>query len=134
MKVSLPIQSQVDADRDMKFKVVSFFQKVGRRESFTPSLVTVAFRGWLGEDGRWLYLSMATGGGSALAVRLRESECWLMERRYSSSLLPELAEVIAAEMTSYSDPFASERYRKQTAGNLLAAGLWESLQEETMRF
>ncbi len=48
---------------------------------------------------------------------------------YDAAWLPELAGLAAQEFVSYSDPFAEAPYRQQSAGNLLAAGLWESIRD-----
>ncbi|WP_411349684.1 FAD binding domain-containing protein [Paenibacillus sp. WLX2291] len=110
------------------WRELGFFRKLGRREAFTPSLVTVAFRAWIAEDGRLLHVRIAAGGGSGLGMRLYNCEQWLEGQIYDPSITTQLAELVTAEFISYSDPFATDTYRQRSAGNLLAAGLWESIQ------
>ncbi|MCM3783755.1 FAD binding domain-containing protein [Neobacillus mesonae] len=106
---------------------ISFFKKIGRREAFTPSLVTVAFHGVLNREGHWMSVSIAAGGGSGYAMRLTQSETMLRGRKAELTFLPELATKISEEFETYTDLYATQQYRKQTASNLLVSGLWESL-------
>ncbi|WP_322922707.1 FAD binding domain-containing protein [Paenibacillus campi] len=116
-------------DSGKRWHELCFFRKLGRREAFTPSLVTVALRCWMSEQGELTQARVAAGGGSGLAMRLLQCEALLEGRSYDAAWLPELAATAAQEFVSYSDPFAEAAYRQQSAGNLLAAGLWESIQE-----
>ncbi len=114
-------------EKGERWRELCFFRKLGRREAFTPSLVTVALRCWISERGELTRVRVAAGGGSGLAMRLLQCESMLEGRSYDASWLPELASMAAQEFVSYSDPFAEAPYRQQSAGNLLAAGLWESI-------
>lgn len=106
---------------------ISFYRKLGRREAFTASLVTVAFYGEINpEDGRWTQIAIAAGGGSGIAARLTETERWLRSGKADASQAAGLATQVAAEFVSYTDTFATEIYRRQSAGNLLGAGLWQA--------
>ncbi|MGC5772320.1 FAD binding domain-containing protein [Paenibacillus pabuli] len=106
---------------------ISFYRKLGRRETFTASLVTIAFHGELGSDGRWKKVAIAAGGGSGMAMRLPEAETCLLGSAASAMQASTLAVAVSSEFETYSDAFASEQYRKQTAGNMMGAGLWEAL-------
>ncbi|MDK8190021.1 FAD binding domain-containing protein [Paenibacillus sp. UMB7766-LJ446] len=106
---------------------ISFYRKLGRRETFTASLVTIAFHGEVGTDGRWNKIAIAAGGGSGMAMRLPESEKLLLGSEVSIMQAPALAAAVVSEFVTYRDAFATEQYRKQTAGNMLGAGLWEAL-------
>ncbi|WP_186331689.1 xanthine dehydrogenase family protein subunit M [Paenibacillus xylanexedens] len=106
---------------------ISFYRKLGRREAFTASLVTVAFHGEVNpDDGRWARIAIAAGGGSGMAVRLTETEQWLRSGKADASQAAGLATQAVAEFVSYTDAFASESYRIQSAGNMLGAGLWQA--------
>ncbi|MGX1830227.1 FAD binding domain-containing protein [Paenibacillus taichungensis] len=113
---------QTSAERE-----ISFYRKLGRRETFTASLVTIAFHGELGADDRWNKIAIAAGGGSGMAMRLTGSEKLLLGVKASVMQASSLAASVMAEFATYSDAFATEQYRKQTAGNMLGAGLWEAL-------
>ncbi|WP_458122785.1 FAD binding domain-containing protein [Paenibacillus sp. Z3-2] len=108
---------------------VSFYRKLGRRETFSASLVTVALHGEIDSDNRWTKIAIAAGGGSGMAMRLLESEQQLFCSKASVMQAATLATAVASEFTTYGDAFATEHYRKQTAGNMLGAGLWEALRE-----
>lgn len=106
---------------------IAFYRKLGRRETFSASLVTIAFRGEIGTDGTWKKVAIAAGGGSGMAMRLPESEQLLLSGKASIMQTTALADAAASEFVTSGDAFATEHYRKRTAGNLLGAGLWEAL-------
>ncbi|WP_339307903.1 FAD binding domain-containing protein [Paenibacillus sp. FSL R5-0519] len=108
---------------------ISFYRKLGRRETFSASLVTVALYGEIDSDHRWTKIAIAAGGGSGMAMRLLETERQLLGSEASVMQAANLAATVADEFTTYGDAFATEHYRKQTVGNLLGAGLWEALLE-----
>ncbi|GIP42675.1 putative xanthine dehydrogenase subunit C [Paenibacillus sp. J45TS6] len=106
---------------------VSFFKKIGRREAFTPALVTIAFHGTLNSQGEWSSLAMAAGGGSGTAMRLIETEKWIREFPVSGLPLSELMKRVQDEFVTISDVFATGSYRKQAAAGLFASELWKSM-------
>ncbi|MEO2203294.1 FAD binding domain-containing protein [Paenibacillus pabuli] len=106
---------------------IEFYRKLGRRETFSASLVTIAFRGEIATDGTWKKVAIAAGGGSGMPMRLPESEQLLLSGKASIMQTTALADAAASEFVTYGDAFATEHYRKRTAGNLLGAGLWEAL-------
>lgn len=103
---------------------IMFFRKIGRREAFTPSLVTVAFMGKPDSAGGWEIARAAAGGGSGIAMRLTRSEVLLANRLTDLELL---ARTVKAEFATFSDAFATAEYRSMTAGNLFAAELYKLL-------
>ncbi|MFJ2043228.1 FAD binding domain-containing protein [Paenibacillus taichungensis] len=117
----------VTSERASATREISFYRKLGRRETFTASLVTIAFHGEVDADGRWNKIAIAAGGGSGMAMRLTESEKLLLGGETSVMQASSLAASAASEYVTYSDAFATEQYRKQTAGNMLGAELWEAL-------
>lgn len=131
--IRIPIKSasrsQVDFDNQPipVEREISFYRKLGRRETFTASLVTIAFRGEVGTDGRWKNVAISAGGGSGMAMRLPESEQLLRSGEVSAVQAAALGTLAASEFVTYGDAFATEQYRKRTAGNMLGAGLWEAL-------
>ncbi|WP_160319678.1 FAD binding domain-containing protein [Paenibacillus xylanivorans] len=119
--------SDANSERTSAAHEISFYRKLGRRETFTASLVTIAFYGEVGTDGRWNKIAIAAGGGSGMAMRLPESEKLLLGSEASIVQASALAAAVVSEFVTYRDAFATEQYRKQTAGNMLGAGLWEAL-------
>ncbi|MCW3790513.1 FAD binding domain-containing protein [Paenibacillus sp. LS1] len=133
ISIHIPIRtsSMLDAEGEYRSvaQEVSFYRKLGRRETFSASLVTVALYGEIDSDNRWTKIAIAAGGGSGMAMRLLESEQQLLGSEASVIQAATLAAAVASEFTTYGDAFATEHYRKQTAGNMLGAGLWEALHE-----
>ncbi|WP_340398486.1 FAD binding domain-containing protein [Paenibacillus sp. FSL H8-0079] len=119
----------VEGEYRLAAREVSFYRKLGRRETFSASLVTVALYGEIDSDNRWTKIAIAAGGGSGMAMRLLESEQQLLGSEASVMQAATLGATVASEFMTYSDAFATEHYRKQTAGNMLGAGLWEALHE-----
>lgn len=91
--------------------------------------MTVALYGEIDSDNCWTKIAIAAGGGSGMAMRLLESEQQLLGSEASVMQAATLSAAVADEFTTYGDAFATEQYRKQTAGNMLGAGLWEALHE-----
>ena len=60
----------VDSEHRPAAREVSFYRKLGRRETFSASLVTVALYGEIDLDNRWTKIAIAAGGGSGMAMRL----------------------------------------------------------------
>lgn len=106
---------------------LEIFRKVGRREAFTPSLVTVAISAMIDTEHRFREVRIAAGGGSGRPQRLHEAEAMLEDAVFSNSLLASLYEVVESSFETYSDPFATEMYKKKTAGNLLVSELWKAM-------
>jgi xanthine dehydrogenase C subunit len=125
ISASLPL---VSSEHQWLGRYISFYQKIGRREAFTPSLVTAAFQGRIHADGVLADFCIASGGGSSYCVRLTQSEALLNGSRLTPSLLQELQRAVQEQMIAYSDPFASAAYRKKTAANLISSGLWSALE------
>ncbi|CAG5084822.1 Probable xanthine dehydrogenase subunit C PucC [Thermobacillus xylanilyticus] len=102
-------------------RIVGAYRKLGRREAFTPSLVTIAVLGRLSEDGTLTGVRMAAGGGSAVPMRLRAAETVLEGARVTPDALVRVSEAVLAEYRPASDAFAGAEYRRTAAANLIAA-------------
>lgn len=102
-------------------QVSYFFKKVGRREAFTPAVVSVSGM-WRFEDEELLDVRLAVGGGSHHPVRLYQVEELLKtdSLKFSSELV--YSEILN-EFNSYSDPFLSDQYRKKVAANIIISKL-----------
>ncbi|MBP3038557.1 FAD binding domain-containing protein [Bacillaceae bacterium Marseille-Q3522] len=116
--ISLTVPKEATTGNQLKV-----FRKIGRREAFIPSLVTIAVScrsldGKVAEDVR-----IAAGGGTTLPIRLRECEQLLRERKPAEQCLEELHEKIIKEFQPAGDMFASADYRSRVAANLIVAEL-----------
>mgnify|MGYP001217386279 FL=1 len=109
------------ADEAEPGRIVGAFRKLGRREAFTASLVTIAVLGQLAEDGTLAGVRIAAGGGSAVPARLRAAEAVLEGGRATPDALIRLAEAVMNEYKPASDVFAGADYRRLAAANLIAA-------------
>ncbi|WP_339316819.1 FAD binding domain-containing protein [Paenibacillus sp. FSL R10-2734] len=106
---------------------LEIFHKVGRREAFTPSLVTVAISASIDTEHRFHEVRIVAGGGSGRPQRLSRAEAMLEDLVYTEALLPALYEVVEDSFDTYSDPFATDLYKKKTAGNLVVSELWKAM-------
>ena len=108
------------------FRRMGAYRKVGRREAFTPSLVTAGITAIVTDEPRLYGVRIAAGGGSGRPRRLRGAEAVLEGNVYDDRLLPVLYEAVVNDFETYNDPFASEDYKKKTAGNLIVSELWKA--------
>ncbi|MBM7563305.1 FAD binding domain-containing protein [Paenibacillus sacheonensis] len=110
-------------------RVIEGYHKIGRREAFTPSVVTAAYRAVLSPEGVVQSIRLAAGGGLMIPQRLTESESLLIGRMMSPKLMERLYEVILREVQPRQDAFVSCEYRKQTTAAVMSAGLWQTYRE-----
>lgn len=118
--VRIPIRPEPAADRQLHF-----YQKVGRREAFIPSLATISIYSTVGNDGTMSGVRIAAGGGAVFAQRLTFAEKLCEGALLGDPALP--TAVFKAVMTQYQafgDGFATAEYRVKTAANLAASAIW----------
>ncbi|WP_026702295.1 FAD binding domain-containing protein [Salibacterium aidingense] len=104
----------------------SFYNKVGRRESFSLSVVNAAGRMELGEDGRVQKAALAAGGGNIPAQCLEEVKNRLCGSHLSLETLQELYSLMLDTFTPPSDDFFSAAYKQKTAANLILSQLYSN--------
>ncbi|WP_010647953.1 FAD binding domain-containing protein [Oceanobacillus massiliensis] len=102
---------------------IRYYRKVGRREEFIPSLVTVAVSVDLNRVNRIEEIRLAAGGGTYRPHRLMASEQLLAGTILSKHALKNLHEKIIEEYQPDDDFFATAHYRKMMAANLIIAEL-----------
>lgn len=106
----------------------SFFRKIGRRESFTAAIISIA--GYIVyEENNIKTARLAIGGGSHLPCRLPIAEKTL-NKAIEDIDWAILSQVIQADFSSYTDPFVSAEYRKKVAANLFIASIKDILYEQ----
>ncbi|MEC0227298.1 FAD binding domain-containing protein [Paenibacillus alba] len=98
-----------------------FYLKVGRRETFTPSVVTVAGKLRIAPDRTIQGIAIAAGGGSAVPARFNELEAIAIGQPLSKQLLQCLHKGISEGFNAVADDYAGVAYRKQTAANLIVS-------------
>lgn len=104
-----------------------FYEKVGRREGFCPSIVTIAGGFHVDSAGRLHQVRLAAGSAAAMAERLKEAEEILEGAIWSTRLAETVHQAVMMQFEGGSDSFASAIYRKRTAANLIVALLWNRL-------
>ncbi|CAM4268967.1 carbon-monoxide dehydrogenase medium subunit [Paenibacillus endophyticus] len=109
-----------------KTKRFSAYHKVGRREAFTPSVVTASVSGSLSEKKEVNEIRIALGGGQMIAQRLEELERELLGKVIDVQLLRHVYNRIMQLYKPREDLFASVSYRKTTAAHLIASELWKA--------
>ncbi|MDR6554614.1 FAD binding domain-containing protein [Paenibacillus qinlingensis] len=103
-----------------------FYLKVGRREAFTPSVVTVAGRISLLADGTIADIALAVGGGNAIPARLSALEAEMRGKPLSKAGLQHLHKGVMADFNAVTDDYAGVAYRKQTAANLIVSECYKA--------
>lgn len=104
-------------------KEMRFYRKVGRREAFIPSVVTVSGRCSAEADGRIVDIRLAAGGGASVPQRLVQCERKLEGAILNHDTLKKLHLDICEEYTPTPDAFASVHYRKMAAANVIVSEL-----------
>lgn len=104
-------------------KQIQYYRKVGRRESFIPSLVTVAICCSWNEQNRIDFIRLAAAGGTSAPVRLESCEAYLYSNELLEENLGELFDMMMTEYRPISDPFVTSQYKQQVAANLIASVL-----------
>ncbi len=122
MQVRLPYRHD---DPETPNKPFCAYHKIGRRESFTPSLVTVSLFISIDSNQRIMTARIAAGGGQTIPHRLYAAESLLQGKVIDIDLLESLYEQLLQEFEPSGDLFGSVEYRKRTAANLIAAELWK---------
>ncbi|WP_020614911.1 FAD binding domain-containing protein [Paenibacillus daejeonensis] len=104
---------------------LAMYAKVGRRQAFTASLVTVAVAGRFTKNGTVRGIRIVAGGGGAAAQRLTAAENLLEGGQLSKERLFAVSDAIRNQYQAASDAFAGAEYRAEAAANLVAAHLWQ---------
>lgn len=105
--------------------VYGCYEKVGRREAFCPSVVTVAGRFRLDAAGRLRDVRLAAGSAASTAYRLAAAESLLEGSVWSAGLARSLHQAVKDGFDGGDDAFATAAYRKRVAAHLLTAFLEE---------
>ncbi|WP_051250849.1 FAD binding domain-containing protein [Paenibacillus harenae] len=130
LHIKLPFQVRQD-DMNAKTRRFCAYHKIGRREAFTPSVVTAAVSGWLSGAGTIDAIQIAAGGGQTVPRRLIEAEREIIGLPVDEQLLTHLYERMMTLYAPREDVFASAAYRKQTAANVIVTELWKAASSVT---
>lgn len=122
-KIVVPAEVQSDTELNglNALTVHEFYLKVGRREAFTPSVVTVAGRLRLEADGTLADIALGAGGGSAVPARFTDLEEAVAGKVLSKAVLQTLHKGVSDDFEAVADDYAGVAYRKLTAANLIVS-------------
>ena len=131
LEIYLPPAGKDRGQRIQPAKHYAAYHKVGRREAFTPSLVTTAVSYHAAADGSLSDVRIAAGGGKTIPVRFIHAEQVLEGSRLSEELLSSLYERILKTYDPAPDVLVSKDYRRKTAAHLITADFWRAMQLKT---
>ncbi|MDD9271406.1 FAD binding domain-containing protein [Paenibacillus sp. GCM10023248] len=115
-----------EADDVLDSGSYAFYSKVGRREAFTPSVVTVAGKLQLEGDGTVTAIALSAGGGNAVPARFFELEEDIVGKRLSKAVLKTLHKGVSESFQAVADDYAGAAYRKLTAANLIVSECYKA--------
>ncbi|TSB48312.1 FAD binding domain-containing protein [Alkalicoccobacillus porphyridii] len=105
-----------------------FFEKLGRREAFVPSTLTVSIYIKWNELGEIVYARLAVGGGDHSPQRLTNCESLLMQQAVKSIVVKQIHRLIKNELVIEGNDFTSGDYQSMVAANLISASLSDAAQ------
>ncbi|MGM9966564.1 MAG: FAD binding domain-containing protein [Rummeliibacillus sp.] len=101
----------------------SFYKKIGRRETFTAAILTVAGRISWDEDGVIEEANLALGGGDNQPLLLENTAYHLIGKKGDVLDWKGVYTSILSEISPAEDAFVSANYRRKVAANLMVAAL-----------
>ncbi|OLS40543.1 xanthine dehydrogenase family protein subunit M [Bacillus sp. MRMR6] len=104
-------------------KEAFFYKKIGQREAFCPSIVTVSGCCQRNGEGMVESIRLAVGGSSTPPQRLIESEALIKGSVLSNNLLQRLSQMVEQEFTPGVDHFFSAVYKQRVAANIIVSEL-----------
>lgn len=107
----------------------TFYKKIGRRETFTAAIVTVAGQIHLSDAKELTSVSLAIGGGSNKPLRLQKAEDYMLGKTLEAIRWAEIYQAILDEFNPADDPFVTSNYKKKVAANLIISELRRILTE-----
>ena len=110
-----------------------FYKKIGRRETFTAAILTVAGNVKWDEKGNITNIKLAIGGGDNLPMRLEKIEQFLQNENLNEINWKQFYQIAMSEINPIEDVFVSGTYRKKVAANLLIAELQSQLASKGYR-
>ena len=101
----------------------TFYKKIGRRETFTAAIVTVAGQVTFTEEQTIGAVTLAIGGGGNKPLRLVESEEYLKGKALNTIDWKLLHREILRQYSPETDAFVTGSYKQKVAANLLISAL-----------
>jgi xanthine dehydrogenase small subunit len=104
-----------------------FAKKVGRREAFTASVVTIAGAFWVNKNQ--VSIRLAAGGGETVPKRLTRTEKLVNDKGVNTVQPQSIYQELISEYNPVPDAFYAEDYRRKVAANLFMVE-WEKWREK----
>lgn len=98
-----------------------FYKKIGHREAFSPSVVTISGCCQLNEKSEVEHIRLAAGGSTTPPQRLVGSEQLLKGSTLSNEQLKKAVQAIKKEFLTSSDAFSSADYKRAVAANMIVS-------------
>lgn len=98
-----------------------FYKKLGFREAFTPSIVTISGCCRLTSKKEIEFIRLAAGGGTTPPQRLASCERLAVGSIMSNQLLKHLFQKIKEEFNTATDMFTTADYKKTAAANMIVS-------------
>jgi xanthine dehydrogenase D subunit len=102
---------------------VTFFEKLGLRKNFTPSVINAAGSMSFDKEGRIAQIRLAVGGGATPPQRLLISEAPLLGQLPDDIDWLSLRNQVEAEIRAPGDAFRTRTYRRLAAANVIISAL-----------
>lgn len=98
-----------------------FFKKIGHREAFSQSIVTISGCCQLNEQKEISIIRLAVGGTSISPNRLNKSEQLILDSPITNNTLNKVYKTIKEEFNPVSDAFSSAEYKKTITANMIVS-------------
>ncbi|MBB6732026.1 FAD binding domain-containing protein [Cohnella zeiphila] len=131
LRIRLPLEAaEPDGGDGGNGRTFGFYEKIGRRETFVPSSVTMAIRGRIDGGGRLRDIRLAAGGGRTIPKRFPLLEERLEGAAADDNAVLTLHRLLLEQYAPAPDPFESADYRKRVAANVAASHLWKAIRNQ----
>lgn len=103
------------------YKENYFYKKIGSREGFTPSIVTVSGCCQLNQQKQVEHIRLAVSGSTTQPQRLLKCEQLLQGNTLSHERLQKAVQVIREEFQCSTETISSTEYKKAAAANMIVS-------------
>ncbi|WP_211199099.1 FAD binding domain-containing protein [Neobacillus jeddahensis] len=104
-------------------KEAYFYRKIGYRDAFSPSIVTISGYCYVNEEKKIEEIRLAVSGGTTQPQRLIKSEQKLISSCLTTEKKAIAFQSITAEFAAATDSFTTAEYKKTVAANLIISEL-----------
>jgi carbon-monoxide dehydrogenase medium subunit len=109
------------SEKLVAYKDHYFYKKIGAREAFSPSIVTISGCCKLNSQKEVEHIRLAVGCSTAAPQRLVHCEQLVKGYALSNDLLKKVFQAIKEEFIAATDVFATANYKKTVAANIIVS-------------